>query len=495
MTKVCIPIIANSVKEAIEQIKKAEKISDIIELRIDYIRNIDTEILNTLLNSTSKKTILTCRPKKFGGNYDGPEEKRYGLLEYGIGKKADYIDIELETSKEFIKRIIEKKSKTKIIISHHDFERTSSLSNLKKKYEKIKSLSPDLIKIVTMARSINDCFNIFSLLNEKNNLISFCMGLRGDMSRILAARYGSVFTYASLESGYESAPGQINADYLEEVYNFSMINKDTKILGVIGEHAENSKSKFMHNANFRNKKLDYVYVPFKVRKEELKEFVENFRNFKFRGGAVTVPHKEQIMDYLDEIDETAQKIGATNTFVNDNNFLKGYNTDYYGVYKALSEVTGLSGKKVLVIGAGGASRSLCYVLSKENASFTIINRTYDKAKKLGEEFFGNYVRFEEMEKEIKKNDIIINTTSVGMNPNADDCIIDEQFFPKEKIILDMVYNPVETQLIRLARKNKCTVITGDRMLAYQAIGQFKAWTGVEPDFDLMQKALSEHLNE
>ncbi|MBT4351394.1 shikimate dehydrogenase [archaeon] len=495
MTRICIPIVAETIDNFIKDIKKAEILSDLIELRIDYIKDFKIDKLEKLIKNCTKDFIITCRPKNNGGKFEGNEKERISILEKAIDLECPFIDLEIETENKTILNLINKKQKTKIILSYHDFKKTNSLKKLKIKYDEMNSYFPDFLKIVTYANSINDNFNIFSLLNEKSNLISFCMGIRGHISRILTAKYGSYISYVCLEEGKESADGQISAKYIEDVYNFSSINKETKVLGVLGSVAENSKSKFMHNANFKKKKLNFIYIPFKVRKEELKELIKNFKIFEFRGGAVTIPHKEDIMQYFNNIDNTAKIIGATNTFVNDNSIFSGHNTDYYGAEHALKEITKLKDKKILVIGAGGAARSLCYVLNKEKSNFTIINRTYEKAKLLADEFNGSCSKFKELKKEINNNDIIINTTSVGMNPNNNECIIEEKIFPKNKIIMDMVYNPIETVLIKLANKNNCTIITGDRMLAYQAIGQFKLWTGVDPYFDLMQKALLEHLDE
>jgi len=204
---------------------------------------------------------------------------------------------------------------------------------------------------------------------------------------------------------------------------------------------------------------------------------------------VTIPHKVEVMKYVDEIDETAKQIGAVNTVINDNGKLVGYNTDYYGAVEALKEKTKLKNKKVLVVGAGGGARAVVYGIKKENASITIINRTTEKAKVLAKEFNVEYGDIKNIKNLIKDNEIIINTTSVGMAPNTNESIIKGEDLIKGKIVMDIIYKPSETKLIKLAKKAGCSVITGDRMLIYQAIGQFKLWTGQNPDFKLMENAL------
>ena len=249
----------------------------------------------------------------------------------------------------------------------------------------------------------------------------------------------------------------------------------------------------MHNSNFKEKKLNYVYVPFKVRKEELEEFIKNMRNFNFRGSSVTIPHKVEVMEYLDEIDDTAEKIGAVNTLVNDNGKLYGYNTDYYGAVQALKEKTPLKEKEVFMIGTGGAGRAIVYGLKKENAKVTVTDINASKAKLLAKEFDVKFKDIEKIEELARKNEIIINATSVGMTPNINESIIKEKDLVKEKLIMDVVYNPVNTKLVQHAKKVGCKTVSGDRMLIHQAIGQFKLWTGKEPDFKLMESVLLEQI--
>jgi len=346
---------------------------------------------------------------------------------------------------------------------------------------------------VTNANSINDNFEIFRLLKGKNDLIAFCMGLRGHISRILASKYGSILTFASLGEEKESAAGQITIDEMKNVYNIDLINNKTNVLGIIGEVAENSMSKYLHNANFKEENLDYVYMPFKVRKEELKKFIKNFREFNFSGASVTIPHKVEVIKLIDEVDETVKEIGAVNTIVNKNGKLIGHNTDYLGAIEALKEKVQLNGKKTLVVGAGGAARAVIYGLKKENANVTTTNRTEKKAKLLADEFKIKYKSIKKIKDLISNNKIIINTTSVGMIPNINESIIKEGYLVKGKLIMDIVYNPAETKLIKQARKAKCKAITGDKMLIYQAIGQFKLWTGKEPDFKLMKSVLLKYM--
>ena len=244
-----------------------------------------------------------------------------------------------------------------MIISHHDFKETPSLEKLESIYNEINKLSPDFVKIVTTANSINDNFIIFDLLKSKPNLIAFCMGQKGEISRILAPKFGSAVTYCSLGKGKESASGQITLDEMQNLYNVNLINKETNVIGIIGEFAENSMSKYMHNPNFKKNNLDFVYVPFKVAPDELTQFMDNFKKFNFRGAAVTIPHKRDIISLIHNVDETADKIGAVNTLARNNGKTIGYNTDYYGAVEALKEK--LNQKKNLLRQTSGKAETLC----------------------------------------------------------------------------------------------------------------------------------------
>jgi 3-dehydroquinate dehydratase/shikimate dehydrogenase len=504
MTKICVSIGESSIDKAIKAIKSMdnEHDCDIIEIRADLIEGIDEAKLEAIFSHKTKEMILTCRPRSLGGTFEGTEKERIRIIKKAIMLGFDFIDIEIETDEKTIKELMaaatvemtgrKNWSKTKIILSYHDFNGTPSLGKLESIYKKINDLSPDLVKIVTTAESINDCFTIFNLLDGKDNLVSHAMGERGKISRILGKKFGSKLIYVSTSDMIKTASGQLNLNEIQE-YNIDEMNKDTKILGVIGEHAENSKSKFMHNHNFKRLDLDMVYVPFKTRPEELMTFMKNFRIFGFLGGAVTVPHKEKIIGFIDDADETARKIGAVNTLFLRKGKIIGTNTDFFGAIEALKEKTVIKGKKVLLLGSGGAARAIAYGLLKEKADVTIANRTIEKAKQLADEFNAHIVSIDAAKENLQGFDIIINSTNVGMNPHPDQCILED--LPKRKLVMDIVYSPIQTKLIKLAKKRRCEVITGERMLIHQAIGQFEKWTGVKPDFKNMEAELSKHLGE
>ncbi len=485
--KICISISDN---EMISHVKKYQETCDLIEIRADYIENFNAGYLSDLLQHRRKPLILTVRKADEGGFFKGSLEERQRLFIKAIELGIDYIDIEFSCGCDLISHLTAAKGNTKIICSSHNFKYTPPLRELEELYSRMNSLKPDIVKIVTYGNSINDNFVHFELLKNKENLVSFSMGIKGQISRILSPVYGSPFTYASPDSGKETAEGQITAEELIETYNFHVLDRNTKMLGVIGGHAENSLSKYMHNRNFKRDNLNYIYVPFKTEEKELPLFMENFRKFNFAGAAVTIPHKIDIMNYLDSVEDTAKKIGAVNTVVNKDGILKGYNTDCPGSLKALSLKTEIKGKKVLLLGAGGAARAIGYGLKEEGAEIIIANRTDSKAEKLAEELECKFCPFEHIYN--TGCNIIINTTSVGMYPHVNDTIVEKDFL-KDKIVFDIVYRPMITRMLRDAREVNSLIVEGYEMLLYQGIEQYKLWTGKEPSEKLMRDILKKQL--
>lgn len=486
---ICTTIVAENTEDAVKAMKKASKLTDLIELRIDYIQDINKKNLKRLLNKKNKPIIVTNRKKYEMEKFKGSEKKRIGLLEESIKLKADYIDIEYSANKQLLKKIIKNKGKTKIIVSYHNFKNTPN--NLHDIFNKIKKLNPDIIKIVAFANSINDNFKIFELLKKTKNkkIIAFCMGSYGKISRILCLKYNSFLTYSSYEQQKKAESCQLTLNELLNDYNTKKINKNTQVYGLIGNPLEHSPSHLIHNAGFKKLKLNNIYVKFKV--DNLNEFIKNFRKFKIKGASITIPHKVAVMKHLDSIDNTAKKIGAVNTIVNKNNKLKGYNTDCYGAITVIKNKTEIKNKKITVLGAGGTARAVVYGLTQEKGIITILNRTKEKAKKLAEEFNCNYDSLNNF-KNIE-TDILVNTTSVGMSPDIGRSLIPKRFL-KNMVVFDAVFNPHKTKLIKDSESNNCKVIPGIEMLIHQAAIQFKLWTNQEMPINVMRNPIINRLN-
>lgn len=263
---------------------------------------------------------------------------------------------------------------------------------------------------------------------------------------------------------------------------------------IIGDPIAHSLSPLVHNAGYKALGIDdsYHYELQRIKPEELNDFMEALRTSDIRGVSCTAPHKIAIMRYLDDIDPTARKIGAVNTVVNDNGVLKGYNTDWLGAVLPLEKLVSLQGKRIALLGAGGAARSIVYGVAGRGADLSIYNRTLDKAQELAQEFGGTAEPLNNLE-EIKKADIIINATSVGMAPHDDATPLPKRFMTSHHIVFDSIYAPYETCLLRDAAAQGAQIIHGSEMLLQQALAQFKLYTGYDAPENAMREALTQAL--
>lgn len=276
------------------------------------------------------------------------------------------------------------------------------------------------------------------------------------------------------------------------------IKGSTNIVGLIGHPVEHSFSPPMHNAAFNALNMDWAYVAFDVNPFNVKSAIEGAKSLNIKGFNVTIPHKIEVMKYLDEIDEVAGLIGAVNTI--DFKSMKGYNTDGIGAVKAIEEVASIKNKNVVVAGAGGASRAISFYIAKYGAeSVTILNRNVEKAQSLADDINliddVNADSIKNIKDHVADADILIDTTPVGMHPNVnDDAIISAEDMHEDLVVFDAVYNPNETVLIKEAIKANAKPVYGIKMLLYQGVESFKIWTGQNPPVDVMEDALKKTLN-
>lgn len=279
------------------------------------------------------------------------------------------------------------------------------------------------------------------------------------------------------------------------------IQGSTKIVGLIGHPVEHTFSPPMHNRAFEKLGLDFAYIPFDVNPLNLESAINGAKSLNIQGFNVTIPHKTNVIKYLNELDEIAKLIGAVNTI--DFKNLKGYNTDGIGAIKAIEEVIRVKNKNVVVVGAGGASRAISFYLAKFSVdSLTILNRNLTKAEKLANDIlesklFSNVETgsLEDIGNYLSVSDILIDTTPLGMNPSLNDVpIANESDMHEDLVVFDAVYNPNETVLIKEAIKARAKPVYGIKMLLYQGAESFEIWTGKKAPIKEMEKTLFKTLN-
>ncbi|MDP6647257.1 MAG: shikimate dehydrogenase [Dehalococcoidales bacterium] len=280
----------------------------------------------------------------------------------------------------------------------------------------------------------------------------------------------------------------------------------TKVCGLIGDPVEHSMSPVMHNAAFRELGLDYLYVPFRVKKEEIGKAIDGMRALNLRGLNITIPHKVAVIPLLDELDPLAEKIGAVNTIVNNDGVLRGYNTDASGLLQSMW-TNGIEprDKNIVIIGAGGASRAVTFILADKKARLVILNRIQelDWAKELASRITQTFrqkiealeLTRENLAKVLNKADILLNATNAGMSPNTEETPVDADLLRPELVVYDIVYNPSKTRLLREAEMINAKTIGGLDMLTWQGALAFQMWTGRKAPVELMKREAAKLLEQ
>ena len=275
----------------------------------------------------------------------------------------------------------------------------------------------------------------------------------------------------------------------------SRISAKTKVCGVIGDPVEHTMSPVMHNAAFKKLGMDYRYLPFRVSKEELGRTIADMRVLNIRGLNVTIPHKVAVIPFLDKLDPLAEEIDAVNTIVNDDGVLTGYNTDATGFLQALLD-NGVEpeGKRVVILGAGGASRAISFILAEKGARLVILNRRLNRAKELARSVSRSSkdiaaLKLDEanLAKALEGAEVLVNATSVGMSPGTGETPLPARLLKPGLVVFDIVYNPVRTRLLREAEAAGARTISGIDMLVWQGALAFEKWTGRKAPLELMKK--------
>jgi len=496
MAKVCVPICVGNISEIPDAMNAAAEVADIIELRADCLPAIDSEILQTARDAP-KPLILTLRSPEEGGltANDFAARQRFWMSATNL-PTASLIDLELDMVDEFSGGESAGKLPIdwqRVICSHHDFEGVPD--NLQQIFERLAVTPAGLIKIAVQARDSVDCLALFNLLerarNEDRKIIAVAMGQAGVMTRILGPSRGSFLTYGSLDDETGTAPGQLKAAELRDVYRIDHIDRDTQVFGIIGNRVSHSLSPHIHNAAFAANDLNAVYIPFEV--HDAVEFLRRMVHPKTReldwnlnGLSVTAPHKSMVMQQLDWIDPACREIGACNTVVVRGDQLLGYNTDALGFIAPLRDALGtIRNARCAVIGAGGAARACVWALKQDGADVTVFARDKSTADFLARAFGVQAQDFPTTS--FKGFDVVINATPLGTKGAGEhESITMAEQLRGVRLAYDLVYNPSETTFLREARSAGCKVLGGIEMLLAQAVEQFKLWTGQLPDANVMR---------
>jgi len=481
----CVSLMPETTHQARESLHRVAGAVDLTEVRLDAMREVD---LDRLLDHPPCPVIVTCRPKREGGLYEGPEDNRLRMLRQAARLGARYIDVEHDA----LSRLGDVPPE-QVIASYHNHRETPD--DLQAIHRRLTESGAGAVKVAVTARHILDTVPVLRLLRRATvPTIALSMGERGLLTRVLAPRFGSLLTYAADDVGPEAAPGQIPLGQMRDLYRADRIGPTTEVYGVVGDPVAHSLSPQIHNTAFAEVGYDAVYLPLWVEGDPA-AFVQAMREFDVGGYSVTIPHKQAVMPAADEIEPIARRIGAVNTLQRRaDGSLLATNTDWTAGMAAIEAVVGrgwLRGRGALLVGAGGVGRAMAFGLAERGAHVTLTDLDPGRATALAEETGGATCPLNEIAD--RPCDILLNCTPVGMHPKTDASPVPAGMLREGLVVYDAVYNPRQTRLLREAREAGCRTVSGLDHFVRQAVEQFELWTGRPAPAEKMQQVVVEAL--
>jgi 3-dehydroquinate dehydratase/shikimate dehydrogenase len=484
-------VAAATAAEMVRQMRFALRETPTVELRLDWLRS-DVERRRLLAWVKRQKLgryvrlLATCRRVPGGGRFKSGIKAEIYWLTQAREAGCVWCDVEVETLRELPGRtVLGCGVPSRVLLSVHDFKGMSALARA------IRVADHDgvaAVKIAARAKTIADSVRLLGMVRGSKNFVAVPMGEIGLPARILALREGSALAYAPV--GEATAPGQVSLREMMHLYRAHELTERTRVFGVIGDPVGHSLSPLLHNTGFIARDVDAVYLPFLV--HGLKDFLDVVGKLGIRGFSVTLPHKETILKYLKECDPLAADIGAVNTVVvRGDGSLYGSNTDYVGVLAALKAKMRLHGSRVLVFGAGGAARSAAVALARAGAEVAICARREQMGKKLARGVHGEFIGRGALRSE--KFDAIINSTPVGMYPHSKISPLSAREL-NCRIVMDLVYRPLDTELLKIARKKGIATVSGLEMFLAQGFAQWELWTGKSAPEAAMRRGVLQSLH-
>jgi 3-dehydroquinate dehydratase/shikimate dehydrogenase len=476
LPKVCLALSGDTIDDMLAIAESMARDNPFLEFRLDYLKQPLAALpkIHRFLETHQYVTAIgTCRRAENGGRFKGSLASQLEVLTKAHATGCQIVDLEIQSAlkakREAIARL---RSRAGLIVSFHDFRATR---NLDETLEKMLKVPADFYKVVSTATTLSDNVTMMKFSqtqSDKHALIGLCMGEQGIISRVLSVRAGSVFTFGAVSADLKTAPGQISAGDLRSIYRIDQVDPATRVYGVAGDPIEHSLSPVIMNTALRRENVNGVYLP--LHAKTLKDLMRCVREIPLHGLSVTMPYKQSILAHLDNTDAHTTKIGACNTVVRgQDGKLYGFNTDAAGVVRPLEQRLSIENAKVLVLGAGGAARAAVFGLKERGAEIWILNRTSVKGQKLARQAKARTIKRADLRK--ISFDVIINATPVGMGNTRDCPLKDEEI--QSRVVFDMVYDPVETHLLQVARAKGIAVIPGVEMFVQQAARQFEIWTG------------------
>lgn len=493
LPRICIAMGFPDAQKLLEHARReADAGESFFEFRLDYLTAPEQGIAvirKFLAAHPDCRILATCRRHQNHGKFNGSVEEQVRYLSAAAAAGACAVDLEVESAENVAGGLSAFRGQARLILSYHNYEGTPSPETVLRRMLRIPA---DGYKIVTTARKPSDNCRVLALTKShpRTPLIVLAMGETGFPTRVLSTAWGGLFTYAAPNASEGTASGQVSARLLRHLYRVEKFSHAAKIYGVIADPVRHSISPAVHNRAFQAHRLDAVYLPFLVQSTQLKDFFVLAGKLPVAGFSVTIPHKQKVMRYLDVVDPLARRIGAVNTIWRKAGKWRGTNTDAGAVTVPLAKRLRLPKSSILLVGNGGAARSAAYALMESGAKVSIVGRNPDRARSLAKACGAEPLLREQAE--ARKFDALVHATPLGMYPHVDGCFFKDSI--PAQLVFDMVYNPLETTLLRRAAEQGLTVISGLQMFLEQAARQFEIWTGASAPRSVMEKAALEALS-
>lgn len=485
---IIVSITGPSTDVALAQMALARSHADMFELRLDLLRNPD---LRRLTEFGGRPVVATCRPRAAGGGFRGSERRRKDLLCAAVSSGAAYVDVEWTAHRDFLREFLMLRPVTRVIVSHH--LKADEAAEAGAWYRRLESTGADVIKFAYHAQDVSDCIPAFEFLaaarKDRVRAVAIAMGTPGELTRVLYRKFGGWGTYAAADLGSNAAPGQLSARVLKTVYRAHVLDRATRLYGVVGNPVAQSKGPYLHNAHFQRLGMNAVYC--RCETFDIDRFMRTIMPL-LDGCSVTIPFKRLVLSSVDAVDPAAEAIGAVNTIVRRRGVLRAFNTDAPAALDALEERLTVNGKRLLVLGAGGAARAVAFEAIRRGAHVVLANRTRKKAVALARDCGGSWIPWHAAGRDRAR--IVVNTTPLGMVPRVKRSPVQGSLM-KGKVVLDAVFNPSMTRFLRDARRAGARVISGTEWFLNQAAAQALLFSGKAPSRPFLARVLQRNQEE
>lgn len=460
----------------------------LVELRLDSYADLSVVNLDRALRIYGPNIAVTYRhPLEGGRNPHVSDHERIGFLQRAAHAGVRFVDIEARSLPPRFD-----KAGSKLMLSFHSFAGVPDLGQLLRQFRSMRATGADIVKLACLPQMVEDSVPLLRLLMETRaagaSVIVLGMGEAGFWTRVTGPLFGAPFTYSRGVNAPGTAPGQPSWRDLEEVYRYRQLKPGWPVYGVIGNPIAHSLSPLLHNTALRHAGLDGVYIPFKVEGDPI-TFVKDFEPLGIKGLSVTIPHKEAVMALCAEVDPVGRAVGAVNTLVpRPDGTWYGVNTDVAAAMDSLESVAGsLAGKRVVVLGAGGAGKAVAHGVKTRGAEVFLFDQARERAAATAQAVGATLMTAPDPA--ALKADVLINATPVGMHPDVDASPVERERIPAGSVVFDVIYNPLRTQLLKLAAERGCRTLNGLPMFIRQGLRQFELWTGKQVAYEVVERPL------